>query len=263
MSAPAVIGDVSTGGSLYIGYPVRPDFEPFLVHFNVILLLLRTFVCLWNVMMFVFPRYRASFFHILWTFSVLFHLLEAGNEWVRTIHACRNPPDLLTTNESIRDDHHDHFEYTPSHVVGTETNESIDCIRYDRDQLLSLGTPPPGTNTFTDCGVSENLCNHLANLNILERPCPFHQPVKQRNNKTKRWKKRGKKRKQRNETFPISVHQSVRFNNNNNTQSLTRSNVNNLREIPKYNDRLVSIRMWNARSVREKTLPIYENICDS
>ena len=75
--------------------------------------------------------------------------------------------------------------------LDSDTKTNIERIRYSRNRLLSLGTPPPGTVNSNDCGITEHLCTHLADLNILNQPCPFHQVPKQLI-KPKRWKKRGK-----------------------------------------------------------------------
>ena len=56
-------------------------------------------------------------------------------------------------------------------------NESVDRRpQYSRDYLLSLGTTPPGTQSYDGCGISEQLCTRLALLNILNHSCPFHVP---------------------------------------------------------------------------------------
>ena len=50
-------------------------------------------------MMYVFQRYHPSFFHILWTFSVLY-LLDIGAKWVRT-HTYNPVDNLISQSISL------------------------------------------------------------------------------------------------------------------------------------------------------------------
>ena len=204
-------------------------------------------------MMYVFQRYHPSFFHILWTFSVLY-LLDIGAKWVRT-HTY-NPVDFpINITGSSRGDCNCEFP------LDSDTKTNIERIRYSRDRLLSLGTPPPGTVNSNDCGITEHLCTHLADLNILNQPCPFHQVPKQLI-KPKRWKKRGKgSKRQEHQIYSIPVIQQARVEPH--TSGQTGLNTSNLRLLPKYNDKLLNISLWNARSVRHKTIQIIDNILDN
>jgi exonuclease III len=48
-----------------------------------------------------------------------------------------------------------------------------------------------------------------------------------------------------------------------NISGQTGINVQNLHMLPKYNDKLINLRLWNARSVRHKTVHIIENIVEN
>ena len=101
----------------------------------------------------------------------------------------------------------------------------------------------------------------LADLNILNQPCPFHQVPKQLI-KPKRWKKRGKgSKRQKHQIYSIPVIQQARVEPH--TSGQTGLNTSNLRLLPKYNDKLLNISLWNARSVRHKTIQIIDNILDN
>ena len=149
-------------------------------------------------------------------------------------------------------------------------NESVDHHpQYSRDYLLSLGTTPPGTQSYDGCGISEQLCTRLASLNILNHSCPFHvppSPQKLIQNKSKRWKKRGKGRKNvANKVNPIPVLVNCRTEpvmiSSPKPKQTNPTNVNNLRRIPRApisHKRRTRFALWNTRSMKNKTT----QVCD-
>ena len=83
-------------------------------------------------------------------------------------------------------------------------------------------------------------------------------------NKTleKEGERRGKgSKRQKHQIYSIPVIQQARVEPH--TSGQTGLNTSNLRLLPKYNDKLLNISLWNARSVRHKTIQIIDNILDN
>ena len=103
------------------------------------------------------------------------------------------------------------------------------------------------------------LCRRLESFNLLQHPCPFHssaQPTFR-----KRWRKRGRRglRKPRVRNIPVITNNRTK----NHVPGQNSANSNNLRILNKYNSRKLNIKLWNARSVRKKTVSIADNIIEN
>ncbi len=127
----------------------------------------------------------------------------------------------------------------------------LNCLQYTSVFLHGLNT----TTNYTQCPLTFEACQNLNNLNLLRTPCLDHNHPRQMpiRSERKRWRRRGKrggKRRRKNiDPFhPIHPHQIAL-----NTTDLA-SNMSHRKYL--------NARLWNARSLRHKTLIISDYIIE-
>ena len=136
----------------------------------------------------------------------------------------------------------------------------------------------------TTCGLSPSLCQHLSSLNLLRQECLQHEKPKpvSRQRYHKRWRKRGRRAGRSHikviignrQNLTGAVHTETRYNSQNliPIELLDTSTPIQSHELPRtssaidlnkvYTAKHLNVHIWNARSVRNKTISICDYIIE-
>ncbi len=222
-------------------------------------------------MMLSFNQFLAAVCCNLWTFLIPF--VCDFSQWTNSVSTYSGHPiDLVDNFISTGRQIDDTISTIQCDVYSDDLSGTIQqpnqTIKYSPGFLRAFETTPPGCDERSNCGISEDLCKHLDSLDLLRHPCPFHNstcPSKHSKPRRKKgWQKRGKRGGKKRRQFtprPIPVVTNFRPVSSTSNQSAIDHSV--LRPLERHNNRNLTVHLWNARSVRNKTIAIIDDIIDN
>ncbi len=144
------------------------------------------------------------------------------------------------------------------------SNTSKKVITYSSEYLRNCNDSSIASDR--DCQLSSELCCKLADLNLLDRLCQSHNNsastlTKNVKPRRKRSRKRGTRGGFRRTIRPISVNITERITTQGKNDEQY-ANLSNLRPIKPHDSNQLSLHIWNARSVCNKTTQTYDYVLE-